>query len=55
MNKEKKTAIAIMLFGGTLSLGYLYKMYGWYGVAAILGTMLMCIYLIATAEEEENV
>lgn len=55
MNKEKMTGIAIILFGGMISLGHVYIAYGWLGVVLILAAIGMSIGLIAVSEEEENV
>lgn len=54
MNKEKMTGISIMLFGGVISLGQVYTMYGWLGAIFVLATVGMGIFLIAISEEEEN-
>lgn len=54
MNKERKTAVATILFAGMIILSWIYNVYGWCGVAAILGVVAMSIGMLSLDGEKEN-
>ena len=53
MNRERKTAVATLLFAGMCILSWVYNTYGWYGVVAILGVIIMEIGMLSIEETEE--
>jgi hypothetical protein len=46
--------VAIILFAGMTILSWIYNVYGWWGVAAILGVIAMEIGMLSIEGEEEN-
>lgn len=54
MNRERKIAIATLLFAGMASLTFIYNTYGWYGVSAILGVIIFLIWMLSLEEKTEE-
>lgn len=54
MNRERKIAVATILFAGMIILSWIYNVYGWYGVAAILGVIIMEIGMLSLEGETEE-
>ena len=54
MNKERKTAVAIILFAGMIILSWIYNNFGWYGVVAILGVIVMEIGMLSLEGDEKE-
>ena len=51
MNNKRKTAIATLLFAGMIVLPWIYNIYKWYGVVAILGVIVLSIGMLSLEEE----
>ena len=54
MHRDRKMAIATILIAGSAILSWIYTIYGWYGVAAILGMIVISIGILSFDGEEEN-
>ena len=54
MYRERKIAIATLLFAGMIVLPWIYDIYRWYGVAAILGVITLSIGMLSIEEETKE-